>query len=74
METMEEERVRRTTEKKVRMGQVYLEEQEEVYVFVAKNFLVVKWRFLQGFFDFLWCLRMVNRGEVVVECVVNVVG
>jgi hypothetical protein len=42
--------------------------------FVAKNFLVVKWRVLQGVFDFLWCLRMVNRGEVVVECVVNVVG
>jgi hypothetical protein len=29
--------------------------------------------FLLVFFDFLWCRRMVNRGEVVVECMANVV-
>jgi hypothetical protein len=29
--------------------------------------------FLLGYFDFLWCLWMVNRGEVVVDCVANVV-
>jgi hypothetical protein len=27
--------------------------------------------FLQGGFAFLWCFVMVNRGEVVVNCVVN---
>ena len=30
--------------------------------------------FLLGYFDFLWCLWMVNRGEVVVICVANVVN
>jgi hypothetical protein len=29
---------------------------------------------LQGFLRILWCSVMVNRGEVVVNCVVNVVG
>jgi hypothetical protein len=29
--------------------------------------------FLLGIFAFLWCLYVVNRGEVVVECVANVV-
>jgi len=29
--------------------------------------------FLQGVFEFLVCLLMVDRGEVVVECVANVV-
>jgi hypothetical protein len=29
--------------------------------------------FLLGIFAFLWCLGVVNRGEVVVECVANVV-
>jgi hypothetical protein len=29
--------------------------------------------FLLGFFEFLVCFVMVNRGEVVVDCVVNVV-
>jgi hypothetical protein len=30
-------------------------------------------RFLLGILEFLWCFVMVNRGEFVVDCVVNVV-
>jgi hypothetical protein len=29
--------------------------------------------FLQGFFRFSWCFWMVNRGEIVVNCVAGVV-
>jgi hypothetical protein len=40
--------------------------------FAAKN--PAWWRcYFAGFLRILWCSEVVNRGEVVVECVVNVV-
>ena len=42
-------------------------------VFAEKNLLHGGMWFLQGNFEILRCFWMVNRGEVVVICVANVV-
>lgn len=41
--------------------------------FAAKKMLRGEGRFLQGFLRFSWCFSMVNRGEIVVICVAEVV-
>jgi hypothetical protein len=57
------------------MGQVYLEAGRRFF----GEFCVQKngcggMAFLLGIFEFFVCFVMVNRGEHVVDCVVNVVG
>jgi hypothetical protein len=57
------------------MGQVYLEGAGGILtVFCREKYPCGGMALLLGFLALLWCLRMVNRGEVVVECVANVVG
>jgi hypothetical protein len=57
------------------MGQVYLEGAGGIFTFFCREkYPCGGMVLLLGFLAFLWCLRMVNRGEVVVECVANVVG
>ena len=65
---------RRTTEKKARMGQVYLQGRRRFFLdFVRRKIFCGGVAFLLRVFAFLVCLVMVNRGEFVVDCVVNVV-
>src|ERR1700722_1133423 len=70
-----QDRVRRRTEKKARMGQVYLEVRVEIFrVFARRKMFCGGVAFLLVIFQFLVCFVMVNRGAFVVDCVVNVVS
>jgi hypothetical protein len=56
------------------MGQVYLEVWRRFFWdLVQKKMLCGGAAVLLGIFEFLVCFVMVNRGEFVVDCVVNVV-
>jgi hypothetical protein len=75
MAAVAEDSVNRTREKKARMGQVYLEVAAEIFGdFARRKMGCGGVAFLLGIFEFLVCFVMVNRGEHVVECVVNVVS
>jgi hypothetical protein len=55
------------------MGQVYLEARAGTFSgFCAKKMLCGGVTVLLGIFEFFVCFVMVNRGEFVVDCVVNV--